>query len=184
MLAERLSARYAKSLIELAIDQNKLERVKEDVEYFYQASQVRDLQLLLKSPIVHTSTKRKIFAKLFGGQFDALSIAFLDILLRKGRESYLTEVAQAFMEQYRQIKQISIVELTTATPVSAERLEEIRQKIRSSEISFQNVEIDTHVDPDILGGFILEFEDRLYDASVAHQLEEMRKQFLKKTYEN
>jgi hypothetical protein len=64
MSAVRLSARYAKSLIDLAIEQNKLERVKEDVEYFHQASRVRDLHLLLKSPIVHTSTKRKVFGKL------------------------------------------------------------------------------------------------------------------------
>jgi len=184
MLAERISARYAKSLIDLAIEQNKLERVTEDVEYFHQASQVRDLHLLLKSPIVNTPAKRKIFDKLFGERFDPLTKAFLDILLRKGRESYLADIAQAFMEQYRVIKEISTVKLTTATEVSAERLEEIKQKIRASGVTFPNVEIHKHVDPAILGGFIIEFGDKLYDVSVAHQLDQMRKGFVKNSYES
>src|SRR5262245_24542108 len=119
MSGERISARYAKSLIDLAIEQNKLEKIKEDVEYFQQAAHVRDLHLLLKSPIIHASTKRKIFDKLFSA-FDPLSKTFLDIILRKGRESYLAEIADAFIEQYRTIKKISSVKLTTATPVTAE----------------------------------------------------------------
>jgi F-type H+-transporting ATPase subunit delta len=184
MSAVRLSARYAKSLIDLAIEQNKLERVKEDVEYFHQASRVRDLHLLLKSPIVHTSTKRKIFGKLFTDKFDQLSNAFLDIILRKGREAYLGEIAEAFLEQYREIKKISSVKLTTATPVTHERMEEIKQKIKDSGVTFPNVEFDTHVDPSILGGFVIEFGDKLYDASVAHQLERLRKGLKKNTYES
>jgi len=183
MSAERLSGRYAKSLIDLALEQDKLERIKEDIVYFHEASKVRDLHLLLKSPIVHASTKRRIFSKLFDERFDKLSVAFLDILLRKGRESYLTEIAEAFLEQYREIKQISIVDLTTAVALSNEQLEEIKQKIRASGITFQNVEVNAHVNPDILGGFVLEMDDRLYDASVAHQLAEMRRGFLKNTYE-
>lgn len=184
MAAERISARYAKSLLDLAIEQNKLERVREDVAYFLEAAQVRDLRLLLRSPIIHTSTKRRIFEKLFSGHFDPLSIAFMDIILRKGREAYLADIAQAFVEQYRELKQISSVKLTTATPVTAERIEEIRQKVRASGITFPNVEIETHVKPSILGGFILEFGDKLYDASVAHQLDQMRKAFSKSRYES
>jgi F-type H+-transporting ATPase subunit delta len=184
MSAERLSARYAKSLIDLALDQDKLERVKEDVEYFLEATHVRDLKLLLKSPIVHTSTKRKIFQKLFADKFDVLSNAFLDIILRKGREAYLAEIADAFLEQYRTIKQISNVKLTTAVPLTEDRIEEIKQKVRNSGVTFPNIDIKTEVDPEILGGFIIEFGDRLYDASVAHQLEEMRKSFVKNSFES
>jgi F-type H+-transporting ATPase subunit delta len=184
MSAERLSARYAKSLIDLSIEQDKLERVKEDVEYFLQASRVRDFYLLLRSPIVHTSTKRKIFNRLFAERFDVLSIAFLDIILRKGRETYLSEIAEAFLDQYRQIKKISNVKLTTATAITAEHLEEIKQKIRASGVTFPNLEVETRVDPAILGGFILEFGDKLYDASVAYQLEKRRKSLQKNTYES
>jgi F-type H+-transporting ATPase subunit delta len=161
MSAERISARYAKSLIDLAIE-----------------------QMLLKSPIVNTSTKRKVFNRLFTERFDVLTNTFLDIILRKGRESYLEEIAQAFIEQYRVIKKISQVRLTTATQITKERLEEIRQKVRASGVTFPNVEIETHVDPSIVGGFIIELGDKLYDASVAHQLDVMRKAFNKNSYES
>ncbi len=178
MSVERIAARYAKSLIDLAMDQNKLERVKDDMEYFQQAVQVRDLYLLLKSPIVHTGTKRKVFYKLFGSSFDVLSMAFLDIILRKGREMYLRDIATAFMDQYREIRQIAIVKLTTATPLSQDKIDEIKEKIRNAAITAPNIEMETTVKPGILGGFIIEFEDKLYDASVAHQMEQIRKGLL------
>lgn len=184
MSVQRISARYAKSLIDLASEQNKLERVKEDVEYFLEASRVRELYLLLKSPIVHTSTKRKVFQRLFSDRFDELTKAFLDIILRKGRESFLSEIAEAFLEQYRELKEISKVKLTTAIALTPEKLDEIRQKILSSGVTLPNLEMETTVDPEILGGFILELRDKQYDASVAHQLDEMRKTFTKNTLES
>lgn len=183
MSAERISARYAKALIDLAIEQDKLERVREDVAYFVEASRVRDLAMLLKSPIVHGSTKRKIFNALFSGKFDKLTMAFLDIIVRKGRESHLSDIGKAFIEQYHRIRQISTARLTTAVPVSAAQLGEIREKIRAAGITFPNVDIETHVNPEIIGGFIIEFDDKLYDASVAHRLEQMRKGFTTNAYE-
>ena len=179
MSVERIAARYAKSLIDLASEQNKLERVREDIEYFQAAAKVRDLYLLLKSPIIHAGTKRKVFHKLFGEQFDQLTSAFLDIILRKGRESFLVDIARAFMEQYRLLMKISRIRLTTAAPLEESRVDEIREKIRSAGVTLTNIEIETQVDPGILGGFILEFEDRLYDASVSHQLEQMRRELLR-----
>lgn len=177
----RISARYAKSLIDLSSEQNKLERVKDDMEYFLAASEVRDLYLMLKSPIIHTATKRTIFRKLFSDRFDEVTSAFLDIILRKGRESYLVEIAEAFMDQYRIIRKISRVKLTTATELSAEKLDEIKNKILSAGVTLPNLELETSVDPEILGGFVLELGDKLYDASVSHQLEEMRRGFSKNT---
>jgi F-type H+-transporting ATPase subunit delta len=181
MSVERIAARYAKSLIELSLDQSKLERVKDDMAYFQEAVEVRDLTLMLRSPIIHGATKRKVFEKLFKDKFDELTMAFLDIILRKGREFYLADIADAFMDQYRVIKQISRITLTTAVQLSDERLEEIKQQVRG--VTTPNIEVKQIIDPEIVGGFILAFGDRLYDASVSHKLEEMRKGFLRNSYE-
>ena len=183
MSVERIATRYAKSLIDLAVEQGKLERIREDMLYFLEAVKVRDLYLLLKSPIVHVGTKRTIVRQLFSSLFDELSYAFLDIILRKGREAYLPDIARAFMDQYRVIMQISQVRLTTATPFSEDKIEEIKQKIREAHVTAPNIEVEAHVDPKILGGFILEFENKLYDASVSHQLDEMRKVLLQEKYD-
>jgi len=182
MSVERISARYARSLIELALDQSKLDRIKDDITYFLEAVEVRELTLLLRSPIIHAGTKRKIFVKLFEDKFDVLTMAFLDIILRKGREFYLADIARAFMDQYRVIKEISRITLTSAVPLSQEKIEEIKQQVRG--ISTPNIEVELKIDPNILGGFILAFGDQLYDASVSHQLDEMRKGLLNTSIES
>jgi F-type H+-transporting ATPase subunit delta len=149
--------------------------------YFQEAAEVRDLAMLLKSPIIHGPTKRKVFEKLFQDKFDTLTMAFLDIILRKGREFYLADIADAFLDQYRVIKQISKITLTTAVQLSEERLEEIKQQVRG--VTTPNIEVEQIIDPKIMGGFILAFGDRLYDASVSHKLEQMRKGLLRSSFE-
>jgi F-type H+-transporting ATPase subunit delta len=79
------------------------------------------------------------------------------------------------------IKQISKITLTPAVQLSEERLEEIKQQVRG--VTTPNIEVEQIIDPKIMGGFILAFGDRLYDASVSHKLEQMRKGLLRSSFE-
>jgi len=177
MSVQRIASRYAKSLVDLAQEGSKLDRVMEDISSFLQVCEVRDFQLLLKSPIVHTDKKQGVFKRLFDGKYDPLSMAFFDIILRKGREEFLPDIAEEFMNQYREIRKIAAVSLTTATELSGEQADAIKSKIVDASEAVDTVDLDANVDADIIGGFILEFDDKLYDASVAHQLKEARKLF-------
>ncbi len=173
----RIPSRYAKSLIDLAVEQGKLDRVLEDVKSFQSATKNRDFYNLLKSPVVNSEKKGSIFKALFGTKFDELSSAFLDLVLRKGRESYLVDIADNFVEQYKDLKSITTVTVTTAKPLSEEGLAKIKTKLEGSADTRDNIEIITKVNPEIIGGFILEFDAKLFDNSVAHQLEVLRKEF-------
>jgi F-type H+-transporting ATPase subunit delta len=177
MSAQRIATRYAKSLIDLAQEQGKLDRVLEDVKSFKEVAGNRDFALLLKSPIVKADKKEQVFNKLFESKYDPLTMAFLKILLRKGRESQLTEIANEFILQYKIIRHISTVKLITATKLSDQAVEAIRQKLVASDVTDDNVEIITRVDPNIVGGFLVEFEDKLYDASVSHKLAMLKREF-------
>lgn len=177
MSVQRIAARYAKSLIDLASEQNVLDAVVEDMQHFQQVASVRDFLLLLKSPIVHTSTKRNVFKKLFADDYQQMTRTFFDIVLRKGREPLLPEICNEFVAQYRAMKQISLVTLKTAAPLSENSLTEIKRKISEAQLTRSNVELASEVDESLLGGFVLEFEDKQYDVSVAHKLEEMRRTF-------
>lgn len=179
MSVTRISARYAKSLLDLAIEQNKLDRVLEDVQALKKAAGQRDLLLLLKSPIVNPSKKATILKEIFSGKFDELSMAFLNIVVNKGREAVLPEIAEEFIQQYRGLKNISTIKLTTATPWNDAQVEGIRKKILGADGSKKAVEIVSSVNPELIGGFVIEFGDQLYDASVAHKLEKLRKEFSK-----
>jgi F-type H+-transporting ATPase subunit delta len=67
--------------------------------------------------------------------------------------------------------------LITATELSPTQLEALKSKISQSGLILENIELVTKVDPNIIGGFVIEIGDKLYDASVIHKLEEMRKAF-------
>ena len=177
MGSSRIAERYAKSLIELAQEQGKLDRIMSDVEHFLSATKVRDFALLLKSPIVNSLKKAAIFKALFGDKFDEMTFTFLNIVLRKGREINLPDIATEFVSQYNKINQISEVTVRTATELTDDQLSQLKAKIKESGLTLENIDLHTKIDPSILGGFIIEIGDNRYDASVKHKLEEMRKAF-------
>jgi F-type H+-transporting ATPase subunit delta len=178
----RVSARYAKALIDLAVERNQLEKVYGDIQGFIEILKNRDFANMLQSPIVKSDKKQSIFNAVFGETIDATTKAFFEIIIKKGREPELAGIATAFVEQYKAIKNIFSVTLTTATAVSDEMVATIKGKLEKSGAISGNIELQTKIDADIIGGFVLEYEDKLYDASVANQLHTLKKEFSKNAY--
>ncbi|PHN03578.1 ATP synthase F1 subunit delta [Flavilitoribacter nigricans] len=177
MSVQRIASRYAKSLIELSQEQGKLEQTLEDVRSFKKATENRDFYLLLKSPVVSTSKKLSILDAIFQGKYDELTMAFLRILVNKGREMYLPEIADEFIDQYKKLKHISTVTVRTATPLSEATLEQILAKLKASKATDDEIELIAVIDPSLIGGIVLEFDDQIYDASIAHKLDKMHREF-------
>lgn len=179
MSVQRIASRYAKSLIDLAIEQDKLEEVKGDIIAFNKATDNRDLYLLLKSPIINPSKKQEVLKALFDGKFSKMVMSFIQIIVNKNREKFLPEIADEFITQYKAHKHISTVKLISAVPLSDESVAKIKERLVASKTTDDQIEIETSVNPELIGGYVLEFGDRLYDASVAHQLDRIRKEFTK-----
>jgi F-type H+-transporting ATPase subunit delta len=177
MSVKRIAARYAKSLLDLAIEQNVTQDILKDMTVFKNMAENRDLQLLLKSPIVNTLKKQEVFNALFTDKLSKMTNSFFSIALRKGRESHLVDIADSFIDLHKELKGISDVKLTTATALSDEALAKIKEELLKSTSTRQTVDITTKVDESIIGGFIIEIGDRLYDDSVAHKLEALKKSF-------
>jgi F-type H+-transporting ATPase subunit delta len=182
MSVNRISSRYAKSLIDLAVERNEMETVVKDIQLFDQVAQNRDFSMMLKSPIINTSKKQSIFSAIFDGKISKTTAAFFDIILRKGRESVLADISGEFMNQYKKLNKISSVTLTTATPLNDAALNEIKTKLLASNITIDKIELNTKIDPNILGGFVIEVGDKLYDASVQHKLDQLKKEFVGNQY--
>ncbi len=182
MSVTRIATRYAKSLIELAITQGKLEQVSADVHSLKAAAQNRDLYLFLKSPIIHADKKNAALEAIFKGKVDSLTLSYLNLLVNKGREMYIPEIAAEFAEQYKLLKKITSVRIVTASPLSEEVLAELKKKLLASGITSENLDIETKVDPELIGGFVLEFDNKRYDASAAHKLDELKASFSKNLY--
>ena len=177
MSVTSIASRYAKSLIDLAGEQGNLEAVVDDMQGMKQVISNRDFYLLLKSPIVKTDKKISIFEAIFAGKSNPLTLGFINILARKGRERYLPEIVDEFLNQYRALKNISKVSIKTATPISDNILSKIQAKLEESEATRAKVEVESSVDESLIGGFVLEIGDKLYDASLAHKIERLKKEF-------
>jgi len=178
----RLAARYAKSLLDLAVEQNQLDATLNDIKLLDQISaQSRDFAGVLRSPVIKADKKQAIIDAVLGNKLSPLTKAFVTLLVGKGREANLPEIAKAFIGQYKEMKSIKTVRLTTATPVS----DAVKQKIMRRAMGTLNgnqVELVESVDPSIIGGFVLEMDDKLFDASVRRDLNDIRAQFTKNIY--
>ncbi len=182
MSVQKIASRYAQSLLELAIDQDKLERVMEDVQTFKELSKNRDFYLFIKSPLLPAGRKIAIVRKILESRYDILTLKFLELLIKKGREKYMPEIATEFVTLYKKVKHISTVYITSAAPLSEAGLNAIRAKLHASNLLEENIEIQTKVDPELIAGFIIEFDDFVYDATVSHKLSDLRKGFAENLY--
>jgi F-type H+-transporting ATPase subunit delta len=173
----RLAGRYAKSILDLSIEKGQLGEVYSDM-LFLQAvcRSSREFVSLLRSPVVKPDKKGKILDAILGGKISVLTMAFIKLLLHKERESVLPEIAPAFIDQYKTYKGIRTVKLTTAVAIDEDVKKAILDKVQIGHDG-QGVELDTAVREDLIGGFILEIGDRMIDASIAHELNDIRKQF-------
>lgn len=178
----RLAGRYAKSLLDLALEQNKLEETYGDVKLLKSIITANpDFANVLRSPVINSDKKEKIINSIINGRVGHLSTLFIQLLVKKNRESNLPEILVAFAEQYNKLKNIYHVKLTTAIPISAEAEQILVTKVKQ-QLNVSEIELETKIDDAILGGFKLEVDGRLVDASIQRDLNDVRRQFLSNIY--
>lgn len=177
MLNPRLAGRYAKSLTDLAIEKGQLEGMYKDIQHLKALTgSSRELVAMLKSPVIPSDKKEHVMEALIKGKVSDMTWLFVKLLIRKGREGVLPEIIRAAEEQYKRYNKIHVVSLTTASPISDDLKQTIISKLKA-ETPYQNIEIETIVNPDIIGGFVLEVENSLIDASISYDLNAIKKQF-------
>ena len=180
MSVTKISERYGQSLLELAQESNSLDRVVSDMKVFVETLENRDLVNLLNSPIVKGDQKIKIFEGIFGAHLSDLTKRYFNLIIKKGRESLLPSIAESFVQQYKKLQKISTVTLKVASDISESQLNEIKSKLAKSESTDENIELEVIVDPNLIGGFVLELEGTQYDESIRSKIAQLKKNFSSK----
>jgi len=179
MSAERIAVRYAKPILDLAEEKKLLDAVMGDMESFaHICKESREFSLMLKSPIIPHKKKAEILRKAFAGKFNELTIQAFDLMTRKNRESLLEAVANEYVSLYNKKKGISHVSVTTAVGLDA-GLRKSFEKL-AKDISGNTPVLEEKVDPEILGGYVMKFEDKQIDDSVRGRLNELKLKFSNK----
>jgi F-type H+-transporting ATPase subunit delta len=173
--------RYAKSLIALSIEKEELDAIYNDMKLISDTvSNSKDLEILLKSPVVKTDKKQEILTAIFGKSTTQLTKQFLLLISSRNREALIGDIANAFVRQYKVIKKIIVTEVTSAVKLDTAQKKKILQLLNTDESS--SVEIIEKINPDIIGGFIVRVDDKQIDASISRKLDDLRQNFSKNQY--
>lgn len=173
----RVASRYAKSLLDLAVEKGQLEPVYSDMLYLQRLTkESRDFLSLLRSPVIKAEAKIRAMEAVINGKVSELTLAFFRLMINKARESTLPEIIVAFISQYKKKKGIQVVKLTTAVPVSDAVKAAIIAQVKKITAT-EKLELDEVVDPSIIGGFVLQTGDQLVDASISYDLKQISRQF-------
>ena len=176
----RVTLRYAKSLLELAVEQNQLGACKEDMEAVVAAcKESKELSLLLKSPVVKSDKKVAILNEVFSS-FSTLSKSFINIITNKKREMLLEEIAERFLFVYKQYKGIESAVVTTAIPLDSGLKAAIQAFVEKH--GGGKVELTEKVDEKLIGGAVIRMGDKQLDVTVLRQINDLKQTFNKNLY--
>ena len=176
----RVTLRYAKSLLGLAVEQNQLEVCKFDMESILTVCKKnKELSLLLKSPVVKTDKKLMILNEVFSN-LSTLTKSFINIITNKKREMLLQEIAERFLLVYKEHKGIESALIITACPLSNDLREAVLAFVERH--AGGKVELTEKVDEKLIGGTIIRIGDKQLDTSVLRQINDLKQTFNKNLY--
>lgn len=181
-MSERsVASRYAKSILDLAIETNVLEPVHQDMlDFLGTCRNSPDLQGLLRNPVMPLDKKLSVLMAIFGSHFNKLTIGFFQIMIRKERSEIILPAATEFITQYNFKNKIVVAEITTAVPLSAELEAQLLEKVK--QLAEGEIQVRKIVDPEIIGGFILRVEDKQIDTSFRTKLADLKKELVDSSY--
>ena len=173
----KVAGRYAKSLIDLAVENNALAESYNDMVLFEQVvDKTPELEAILKNPIVPLDKKTGILNGIFANKVGNLTLIFFKTVVNKGRSAILFATAQQFIQQYNKLKGIVTADVTTAVALSPAAKAEVVSIVKR-ELGANEVIVKEKVNEKLIGGFILKVGDKQFDASIASGLSKLKKEF-------
>jgi F-type H+-transporting ATPase subunit delta len=165
-----VSAPYAQALLSIAQSKgsvDELSAIAADLLNLLQES--ADLRGFLTNPIANSDAKKGVLTKLLGDDSNAQMKNFLMLLVDRGRIYLIEPILQQFQAKVRELKQTVLAEVISAAPLSDAQKETIRQKVVAM-TKAESVELSTRVDPELIGGVIVQVGSQVLDASLRGQL--------------
>ena len=178
-MAKLIEGSYGDALFELALEQNELDSVAEQVELLAQAfAENPELLKLLNHPKISKEEKISVIENIFRGRFSDDIVGFLVIITQKDRGAEIEAILNYFLAKVREYKKIGVARVVSAVELSADQKKRVEEKLLQ-QTSYESFEVDYKVDEALIGGMIIRIGDRIVDSSVRSSLLEMRKQLLK-----
>lgn len=172
MKITKSAPRYAKALLELAIENKKVDTIVADMKELIRVNkETREFQVFLDNPIINSEKKNNVIKEIFD-QFDILTSSFIALIIKNKRENALIQIAESFLAQVKEYLGIIPITLISAQELNTTTKKAILSKL---EKSIQGkLELEEKIDTSLIGGFIIKMGDTQIDASVSNQLKSLK----------
>jgi len=176
----RIAHRYAQALMDIGRERNSVQKFADDLQTIadtlHASSQLR---AMLHSPVIRPDIKRKVLSELFGTYLCADVMKFIDLLIHKGSAGVLASVVTEFLLLLDEQNNTIAAEITSAVPLDDGAKKQIVSKLE--QMTKKTVRASYASDASLRGGFVAKVGDTLIDASLQHQLENLREEFKQAT---
>lgn len=170
LLSAQILEPYAEALMSLAKSHNLTERLGEDVAGLLNLLQESpDLQEFLSNPIVNAEDKVAVLQRILGEQVHPYTMNFLKILVDRRRILFLEGICRQYQALLRKLNQTVLAEVTSAVALNDDQKLSVREKVKAM-TDAQQVDLETKIDPDLIGGVIIKVGSQVVDASLRGQI--------------
>jgi F-type H+-transporting ATPase subunit delta len=154
----------------LAQSSNLSEKFGEDIRSLLSLLESsEDLRQFLANPLVKPDAKKAVIQQIAGEEMNPLMHSFLKLLVDKGRILFLEGIGKQYLAKLRELNQTVLAEVTSAVPLSDAQQQTVREKVQAM-TSASQVEIETKIDADLIGGVVIKVGSQVIDASLRGQL--------------
>lgn len=161
---------YAEALMSVAQSRNLTEEFGEDIRALLNLlSSSDELQKFLNNPFIQAENRKAVLNRIIGEGANTYFRNFLMLLVDRRRIMLLEEICRQYLALLRQLKQTVLAEVVSAVPLSEAQASAVKQKVIAM-TNAREVELETKIDPDIIGGVIIKVGSQVIDASLRGQL--------------
>ncbi|CAK6700478.1 ATP synthase F1 subunit delta [Synechococcus sp. BA-124 BA4] len=169
-LLNSISTPYAEALLQVVDQRQETDQVAQEAKDLLEVwHSSPELRAAFSSPVLEPEAKRKVLVTLFGNDITPTFLTLLKVLADRQRIAILDAVLDRFLELYREQRGIALARITSASPLSEQQQQALHTKVLAV-AGTDKVEFDLHIDPSLIGGFVVSVGSQVIDASLAGQV--------------
>lgn len=178
-MAKLISKTYGDALFELAVEENKVDSLLEEIGQLQKVLEENaEFGKLMTHPKINKEEKLQVVTDVFKGRISDELLGFLTIIITKDRYQEIDDILAYFLAEVKQYKGIGVATVTTAVPLRDEQCKKIEQKLLDT-TDYKSMEMNYELDASLIGGMVIRIGDRVVDSSISTKLSELQKDLLK-----
>ncbi|MDE7339362.1 MAG: F0F1 ATP synthase subunit delta [Lachnospiraceae bacterium] len=178
-MAKLISKTYGDALFELAVEENKVDALLDEIGQLQKVLQENvDFGRLMTHPKINKDEKIQVVTDVFKGRISDELLGFLTIIISKDRYQDIDGILEYFLTEVKKYKGIGVATVTTAVPLREEQCKKVEQKLLDT-TDYKSMEIHYEQDAALIGGMVIRIGDRVVDSSISTKLNELQKDLLK-----